>query len=1010
MMPKVYTILLFLAFGFIFAPDAGAQCTSFSGSLSSTLPQTLCAQVSFAVNGTGNPVLDGDDVLLYVAYTGAAPNASNVLATSVSGVFPYQAAFLNAGNFNVAVAVGNNAGGGVIDWNDPCLSVSAPASISYHPVPVVDLQDDTLTCIQPSIVLGFSGGSGLTYTWQNGLHTNQIVANIPGFYCVTATNAFGCSATDCAQISENVVPPVANAGPDQTLNCQGLATLQPVITPNTPQYIYTWTGGPAQFTSNLLHPIVSVPGVYILMVTDAVNGCTSSATVSVLGPGPVPLVISIVTQSSGCNGQLSLDPFVAGGIPPYTYQWAGPNGFTSAQKKITVTPPGTYHLTVVDAGGCSQVQSFTVAGYTPINLDLHLYLSACGESVLQGIASGGTAPYLYNWSTTANTAVIQPFSDGVYALSVTDANGCTAQDTLVVQGIGTGGGGCGSISGYVRFDSLANCQNNLEPGLAGWLVAAIGQDTFYGATDANGHFVIGVLPGAYTLKCFPPNALWAPCPQSPQAVVTASGQTVTAPDLLVKALSECPALRVELGTSLLRRCFPSAYTIFYANEGSARADSAFIVIQLDTFLTPLNASANYTLLGPHTLRFNLDTLYPGQLGSIHLNVEVSCNAILGQTHCSSAHIYPDSSCIGPNANWSGALLQVTSHCNGDSLHFVLKNIGLEDLTESVKYIVIEDHVMVLDQAINFLAAGDSVVVTVPANGATWYFQAQQVAYAPVHSQPVAAVEGCTSQPNFTTGIVGLYPDGDADPWFDLDCTANQGSYDPNDKLGIPFGYDIKHYIRPGAEIEYRIRFQNTGTDTAFNILVVDTLSSLLDPATFVPGPASHRYTYDLFGNGVLRFQFSDIQLPDSNKNEAASHGFVKFRIKPRANLPLGSEITNEASIYFDFNEPIITNRTWHTIQENFVQTGVWQIKDPTVQIAVMPNPFSEGAIIHIQGMKNAQPLQLNVYDLKGSLVHSAQVPAASFVLKRNGLRAGVYLIRLTQDGLELGSGKVLIED
>ena len=483
-------------------------------------------------------------------------------------------------------------------------------------------------------------------------------------------------------------------------------------------------------------------------------------------------------------------------------------------------------------------------------------------------------------------------------------------------------------------------------------------------------------------------------------------------DLMVQAVAGCPALTVQIGTGQLRRCFANNYySVQYCNTGTTRADSAYILVELDPYLTLYATSfpSTYEDLGNNLYRFNVGTIEPQDCGNFNLSVEVSCDAVLGQTHCTTAHIFPDSICTPPNAQWSGALLKAHALCNPDSLHFILKNVGTNDLTESVNYIVIEDHVMVMDANLSFLAAGDSVTVTVPANGASWYFQSQQASFSPLLSQPTVAVEGCTTNNSFSLGFVNQYPNGDEDPWEDLDCTPNIGSFDPNDKQGIPLGYGVKNYIRPGTPIDYRIRFQNTGTDTAFNIVVVDTLSDLFDIQSIRTGASSHPYRYEIMGGGIVRFVFENIMLPDSNVNEATSHGFVKFTIHPRNDVPLGTSIPNSAAIYFDFNEPVITNTSIHTIQEDFVQTGVWSFVSK-VQLELSPNPFSQETLVKMEGLKSFQPVQLSVYDLKGSLVHRAQAPAASFMLKRNGLRAGVYLLRLAQDGVDLGSGKMIIKD
>lgn len=161
----------------------------------------------------------------------------------------------------------------------------------------------------------------------------------------------------------------------------------------------------------------------------------------------------------------------------------------------------------------------------------------------------------------------------------------------------------------------------------------------------------------------------------------------------------------------------------------------------------------------------------------------------------------------------------------------------------------------------------------------------------------------------TTSVLIEPLTGDANPADNRDWETQivRGSFDPNDKAVTPSGT-----IQRTDTLQYTIRFQNTGTDTAFNIRVVDSLNANLDIATFIPAGASHPYTYNL-GQGTVEFAFNNILLPDSNVNEPGSHGFVKFKIRPLSTAGGGTAITNRAGIYFDFNAPVITNTVTNTI-------------------------------------------------------------------------------------------------
>jgi hypothetical protein len=134
-----------------------------------------------------------------------------------------------------------------------------------------------------------------------------------------------------------------------------------------------------------------------------------------------------------------------------------------------------------------------------------------------------------------------------------------------------------------------------------------------------------------------------------------------------------------------------------------------------------------------------------------------------------------------------------------------------------------------------------------------------------------------------------------------------GSYDPNDKLLHNPRPDSVNTVRPGEYVfDYTIRFQNTGTDTAFTVEIRDTFDLDFEPLGFRTVAASHPFTCEMSTEGHMTWRFENILLPDSTTNEPASHGYVRFQIPSEA-LTDGSNVTNNASIYFDFNPPVLTN-------------------------------------------------------------------------------------------------------
>ena len=140
------------------------------------------------------------------------------------------------------------------------------------------------------------------------------------------------------------------------------------------------------------------------------------------------------------------------------------------------------------------------------------------------------------------------------------------------------------------------------------------------------------------------------------------------------------------------------------------------------------------------------------------------------------------------------------------------------------------------------------------------------------------------------------------------CSEVRSSYDPNEKEVYPAnGVDTSGWLT------YTINFQNTGTDTAQHIYVTDTLDSNLDEATFQLLAYSVQPQVQLNGNAV-QFSFPNINLPDSNVNEPASHGYVQYKVKLKNTVGVGAQISNTAFIYFDFNAVVVGNTVTNQVQ------------------------------------------------------------------------------------------------
>ncbi|MCW3109826.1 MAG: hypothetical protein JWQ09_4332 [Segetibacter sp.] len=148
-----------------------------------------------------------------------------------------------------------------------------------------------------------------------------------------------------------------------------------------------------------------------------------------------------------------------------------------------------------------------------------------------------------------------------------------------------------------------------------------------------------------------------------------------------------------------------------------------------------------------------------------------------------------------------------------------------------------------------------------------------------------------------------------------------GSYDPNDKTENNGGVIRPSQVKGADYLLYTIRFQNTGTDTAFNVVIRDTLSDKVDWNSLQMVSSSHNYQLNIKDGNKLTWSFNDIKLVDSFRNEPASHGYIVYKIKPQASLLPGDTIKNTAGIYFDYNLPVSTN-----MQRTVVESSVLPVK------------------------------------------------------------------------------------
>jgi hypothetical protein len=277
-----------------------------------------------------------------------------------------------------------------------------------------------------AMVEAAGGTSPFTYAWSNGANGPTANNLSAGSYVVTVTDANNCSTTESVTITEPAALQASATNQAVTCfgNCDGSIDLS--VTGGVTPYTYAWSGNE---TTEDLSDLCA--GNYSVTVTDA-NGCMDTLSISVAEPNELVLAATAIIPVD-CNGNNTGSASVeaSGGTTPYTYAW--PSGGTgSTENNLSA---GTYLASVTDANGCTSTLQVEIT--QPAALQANA--SATGETsagandgTAQAAPTGGTTPYSYEWSNGATEASLTGLTPGNYTVTVTDANNCTAIETVSV--------------------------------------------------------------------------------------------------------------------------------------------------------------------------------------------------------------------------------------------------------------------------------------------------------------------------------------------------------------------------------------------------------------------------------------------------------------------------------------------------------------------------------------------------------------------------------------------------
>jgi len=235
------------------------------------------------------------------------------------------------------------------------------------------------------------------------------------------------------------------------------------------------------------------------------------------------------------------------------------------------------------------------------------------------------------------------------------------------------------------------------------------------------------------------------------------------------------------------------------------------------------------------------------------------------------------------------------------------------------------------------------------------------------------------------------------------CFSVVNSLDPNTKEVYPVGDTITCQ----DWLTYTVRFQNTGSAIAQNIVILDTLDSHLNAATLQVLSASDKYTVTQLGGGVTRFSFQSVNLPDSIIDQAGSHGYIQYKVLPVQGLAPGTYIQNTAYIYFDYNAPIATNTTTNRIALATQTTGVSNIVSGVTELGLYPNPASKAVTVKVDNTCIGGTLV--IMNSTGQEVAGWDVRNPEFTLPLNSLANGIYFVKVTNSKGHFNMKKLVVQ-